>query len=263
MNDILQIIAENKRREIEARYPYSTEIRYYDEDEVFEKAVYSMSKSLREKEVGIIAEFKRRSPSKGDIFPMADVAEIIPEYLNNGAAACSVLTDTRFFGGADTDLALARTLSESMPLLRKDFIVSEIQIKEARILGASAILLIAAILAKEELEKFNAYAHSLGLESLVEIHDIKELDKLTFQPDMLGVNNRNLSSFHTDVTHSYQLARLLPQECVLVAESGIKTPEDVKRLRDVGFSGFLIGEAFMSSSNPGKTLQRFLHEIEK
>lgn len=263
MKDILQIIAENKRREIHALYPFTNFKKYFEDSKLQNIPVYSISKSLKEKEVGIIAEFKRRSPSKGEISPMADIEKIIPEYLKNGAAACSVLTDTRFFGGAPSDLALARTISEDMPLLRKDFIVSEIQIEEAKFLGASAILLIAAILSKKELENFNSYAHHLGLEVLLEIHDIKELDKLSFHPDMLGVNNRNLSSFHTDVNHSYKLASLLPKECLLVAESGIKTPEDVKRLKDSGFTGFLIGETFMSTPHPGETLHRFIHEIQQ
>lgn len=263
MNDILKVIAENKKREIKALYPDYKVTPYFPITNVTQLPVVSMSKRLKEVKGGIIAEFKRRSPSKGDIFPMADVSQIIPEYKKGGAAACSVLTDTRFFGGSNSDLALARTLSGEMPLLRKDFIVSKIQIEEAKFLGASAILLIAAIIEKEDLEQYNNFAHQLGLEVLVEVHDIRELDKLNFMPDMLGVNNRNLSSFHTDINHSFKLIDALPKECVLVAESGIKTPDDIKRLRDKGFSGFLIGEAFMSSPHPGQTLERFIYEISE
>lgn len=260
MKDILNIIAENKKREIEALYLHRDfplfQVRA--EGEIY--PVYSMSESLRLTPGGIIAEFKRRSPSKGDISPMADVADIIPQYVSNGAAACSVLTDTRFFGGSKADLAIARTLTRKTPLLRKDFILSYVQIYEARVLGASAILLIAAILSEKELSTLFDYAHSLGLEALVEIHNMDELDKITFKPDMLGVNNRNLSSFHTDVNHSFNIAKYLPSDWLLVAESGIKKPEDIKRLKDAGFSGFLIGEAFMSSPDPGATLKQFINE---
>ena len=261
MKDILQTIAENKKREVKALFDKDTDFVSIFDD-AFQLPVYSMAERLRTTKGGIIAEFKRRSPSKGEISPMADICEIIPEYLQSGAAACSVLTDTRFFGGAATDLSLARTLSQNMPLLRKDFIISESQIIEARKLGASAVLLIAAILSKEELKKYNSVTHDLGMEALIEIHDINELDKICFTPDMLGVNNRNLASFHTDISHSYELIDSLPKDTVLVAESGIRTPDDVKRLKNIGFTGFLIGEAFMSSPNPGKTLKQFINAIE-
>ena len=259
MNDILKVIADNKRREISALYP-KDDPDSLNIDKSCLPPLYSMKESIVNTPGGIIAEFKRRSPSKGDISPMADVSKIIPEYVKSGASACSVLTDTRFFCGANTDLAVARTLADKTPLLRKDFIISKIQIHEARKLGASAILLIAAILSKEEMREFNEYAHSLGLEALVEIHDIKELDKIDFKPDMLGVNNRNLSSFQTSVSHSFEIISSLPKDCVLVAESGIKNPDDLKRLRESGFNGFLIGEAFMSTKNPGETLKSFIDE---
>ena len=261
MTDILQTITVNKKREIEALYRFNSRPANIVVDKLWLKPVYSMSQSLKDTPGGIIAEFKRRSPSKGDIFPMADVAKIIPEYLKGGAAACSILTDTRFFGGSAADLAVAQTLAGETPLLRKDFIISKIQIEEARALGASAILLIAAILSKEQLEEFHLYAHKFNMETLVEIHSLSELDKINFKPDMLGVNNRNLSSFHTDVKHSQELASALPKDCVWVAESGIKSPDDIKRLRDWGFTGFLIGEAFMSTPNPGETLRKFLNEL--
>lgn len=261
MTNILQNIAENKRKEISALYPDDLSLQYLKDDSIPLAATHSMSASLRNTPGGIIAEFKRRSPSKGEIFPMADISSIIPQYVNGGAAAISVLTDTRFFGGAPSDLANARTLSGTTPLLRKDFIVSEAQIYEARRLGASAILLIATILSEKELAEFNALTHTLGMEALVEIHDFNEIDKITFKPDMLGVNNRNLSSFHTDISHSLRLIQSLPQDCLLVAESGIKTVYDIKRLKDAGFTGFLIGETFMSSDTPYKTLKTLIDEI--
>lgn len=260
MNDILSKMARNRRNEVMALYPNDTVLQKMIADCNQLPLTFSMSSSLRNTPGGIIAEFKRRSPSKGDIFPMADAAEVIPAYVNNGAAGCSVLTDTRFFGGSTVDLAIARKLSNNVPLLCKDFIVTPAQIYEARLLGASAILLIAAILTSEEITRYNSLAHSLGMETLVEIHDFIELDKITFTPDMLGVNNRDLFSFHTDITHSLDLASRLPSGILLVAESGIKTPDDMLRLRDAGFTGFLIGEAFMSTYDPGATLKKFIHE---
>lgn len=259
MNDILSEIARNKRAEVRALYPDESQLQKFMVDCQLPQ-VFSMSSSLRTTPGGIIAEFKRRSPSKRDISPMADVAEVIPAYVKSGAAACSVLTDTRFFGGSTADLAMARTMSAGVPLLRKDFIVAPPQIYEARLLGASAILLIAAILTSDEMARYNSLAHTLGMEALVEIHDFSELNKITFAPDMLGVNNRNLSSFHTDINHSLDLASRLPSDTLLIAESGIKTPDDLRRLRDAGFTGFLIGEAFMSTDNPGETLKKFIHE---
>lgn len=261
MRDILHTIAENKRREISALFPSDDFAKELFETKQSLPETFSISERLQSMPFGIIAEFKRRSPSKGEIFAMADVTEIIPQYVNCGAAAASVLTDTRFFGGSQTDLCVARSFSETMPLLRKDFIISKAQIYEARWLGASAILLIADILSEKELMEFNNLAHSLQMEALVEIHDIKELSKITFSPDMLGVNNRNLSSFHTDVSHSLKLISELPKDCVLVAESGMKTSEDIKRLKEAGFNGFLIGEAFMSTQNPGQTLKNFIKEL--
>ncbi|MDE5647354.1 MAG: indole-3-glycerol phosphate synthase TrpC [Muribaculaceae bacterium] len=262
MTDILQRIAQNKRAEINALFHDEEARQTITQQATANKApaTISMSGNLRKTPGGIIAEFKRRSPSKADIFPMADVTEIIPQYAANGAAACSVLTDTRFFGGCNADLAIARTLSQSIPLLRKDFIIDPIQIHEARLLGANAILLIAAILTPDEMASCNSVAHSLGMEALVEIHDSSELDKITFIPDMLGVNNRNLSTFHTDINNSLHLASTLPADTLLVAESGIRTPDDIRRLRDAGFTGFLIGEAFMSSPDPGATLKNFVNE---
>lgn len=263
MNDILQTIAENKRREVRALFPSDDFAKEILEKRQSMPSTYSMAKRLLTTPGGIIAEFKRRSPSKGEIFPMADVSQIIPQYVEGGAAAASVLTDSLFFGSSSADLAVARSLSETMPLLRKDFVISKAQIYEARWLGASSILLIVAILSERELSEFNELAHSLQMETLVEIHDIKELSKISFTPDMLGVNNRNLSSFQTDVSHSLELVSNLPKDCILVAESGMKSPEDVKRLKNAGFNGFLIGEAFMSTPNPGNALKSFIDEITR
>lgn len=253
MANILQQIVDNKRREIEAmsRYPLPAEA-------PVTRQQHSMSRALLDSTTGIIAEFKRRSPSKGEIHPMAMVSEVIPAYTRAGAAASSVLTDTPYFGGALTDLCAARVLTD-IPLLRKDFIVSEFQIHEAALYGADAVLLIASALNREEIARYTVCAHSLGLEVLLELHSADELDKLCPDADMAGVNNRNLSTFHTDPTLSLTLARELPGNVVKVAESGLTSFDEVLRLRDAGYRGFLIGETFMRHTDPGEALARFIN----
>lgn len=257
MATILDKIIDNKKREVEA------EMRLGDVDTLAAKAATlspapSMSAALRQSDTGIIAEFKRRSPSKGDIHPSAMVRDIVPAYESAGASACSVLTDTPFFGGALTDLAVAASLAR-IPLLRKDFIVSEFQIAQARVYGASAILLIASALSADEISRFTATAHGLGLEVLLELHSMQELDKVNTDADMIGVNNRNLATFETDPALSLKVARELPSDMVKVAESGLTDMTEVRRLRNVGYRGFLIGERFMKHDNPGEALRQFLH----
>lgn len=254
MVNILQQIVDNKRREVEAmaRYPLLAIPQRPD------ASSRSMSRALAESPTGIIAEFKRRSPSKGDIHPMAMVNEVIPAYTRAGASACSILTDTPYFGGALTDLTAARTLTD-IPLLRKDFIVSEFQIHEAAIYGADAILLIASALNRDEIERFTACAHSLKLEVLLELHSADEMSRFCPEVDMVGINNRNLSTFHTDPTLSLTLARELPGNVVKVAESGLTSMEEVRRLRDAGYRGFLIGETFMRHTDPGQALTQFIN----
>lgn len=259
-DNILTRIIDNKRREVEAMMA----VRPIDPSALADVTLSraecrrSFSRSLAGSPTGIIAEFKRRSPSKGDIHPSALVSEVIPAYTRAGASACSVLTDTPYFGGALTDLVLARTLTD-IPLLRKDFTVSEYQIQEAALCGADAILLIASALTREEIERFTAKAHSLGLEVLLELHSLDELDSFCSEVDMVGVNNRNLTTFHTDPTLSLTLARELPDATVKVAESGLTSIAEVSRLRDAGYRGFLIGETFMRRSSPGRALEQFLN----
>lgn len=254
MANILDKIIENKRREVDAQMRLTGGIPDFD----FGASVPSMKTALLKSPTGIIAEFKRRSPSKGEIQPLAMVNEIVPGYEKAGAAACSVLTDTPYFGGALTDLAVASSLV-SMPLLRKDFTVSEFQIAQARFYGASAILLIAAALSSDEMQRFADYAHSLGMEVLVEIHNAAELDKLPSGADMVGVNNRDLTTFHTDPDLSLHIASVLPEHTVKVAESGLTSMDEVYRLRDAGYRGFLIGETLMRHSDPAEALARFIN----
>ncbi len=198
----------------------------------------SMRKALEESATGIIAEFKRKSPSGGFIHEAAGVQEVVGGYVRNGAAACSVLTDTDYFGGSLLDLAMARRVSD-IPLLRKDFIVDSYQLAEAVAYGADA-------------------AHGLGLEILLEIHREEELEYVSPEMDMVGINNRNLTTFETDIYTSFRLASQVPVACLKVAESGIRAMETVVGLRRLGFRGFLIGEHFMREAQPAQALKNFV-----
>jgi indole-3-glycerol phosphate synthase len=221
----------------------------------------SMRQALAASSTGIISEFKRRSPSKGWIKQEADPTVIPPSYEAAGASALSILTDEPFFGGTLHDVQQARPLVH-IPILRKDFTVDPYQIYQARAVGANAVLLIAACLTKAEANEFTALAHALELEVLLEVHSPEELAYVSEQTDMVGVNNRHLGTFHTDVENSFQLARLLPQDKLLVSESGISNPQTVHRLREAGFRGFLIGECFMKTADPGQSLATFIHQLK-
>lgn len=258
MSNILDRITDNKRREVEAKRTLDGEIMHRMAQERIPRGV-SMSQCLAASPRGIIAEFKRRSPSRGEIHAQADAGSIVAGYEAAGCAACSILTDTRFFGGAITDLATARS-RVSIPLLRKDFTVSEYQIDEAAVYGADAILLIASVLSRNEIEAFTSHAHTLGLEVLLELHSRAELDKYTPEADMVGINNRNLTTFDTDPGLSLAMAELLPQDAVKVAESGLSSLDEVLRLREAGYRGFLIGESFMKHDDPAAALRNFLRQ---
>lgn len=222
----------------------------------------SMREALLSSPTGIIAEFKRKSPSKGWIKAQALAEEIVPAYERNGAAALSILTDEPFFGGSLKDIRTARPLVD-IPILRKDFIIDEYQLYQAKVVEANAVLLIAAALTPERCEELAACAHELGLETLLEIHSEKELAYVGENIDMVGVNNRNLGTFHTDVENSFRLISQLPKDTVLVSESGISSPDTMKRLHDAGFKGFLIGENFMKTDDPGKALKEFIAEFQR
>lgn len=222
----------------------------------------SMREALLSSPTGIIAEFKRKSPSKGWIKAQALAEEIVPAYERNGAAALSILTDEPFFGGSLKDIRTARPLVD-IPILRKDFIIDEYQLYQAKVVEANAVLLIAAALTPERCEELAACAHELGLETLLEIHSEKELTYVGENIDMVGVNNRNLGTFHTDVENSFRLISQLPKDTVLVSESGISSPDTMKRLHDAGFKGFLIGENFMKTDDPGKALKEFIAEFQR
>lgn len=221
----------------------------------------SMSESLKSSSSGIIAEFKRKSPSKGWIKEEGTPDIIPPAYAVNGAAAISILTDDKYFGGSLDYIRTARPLVKC-PILRKDFIIDEYQLFQARLAGANAILLIAADLSKSDCKTLAHTAHELGLEVLLETHSEAELDYFNDETiDMLGVNNRNLGTFHTDVENSFRMASLLPRTVVKVSESGISNPQTIRKLRQAGFCGFLMGEHFMRAADPGAALKEFLLEL--
>ena len=243
--DILQEIVEHKQRELE----------------ILRSPKPSMRQALLDSATGIIAEFKRRSPSKGWIKEDGR-PDIIPlSYQQNGAAALSILTDEHYFGGCDDFIRQARRSGVTLPILYKNFVIDEIQLYSALECGASAVLLIAACLTKQRCRKLIERAHSLGLEVLLEMHSEPELEYADLNPDLCGINNRNLGSFVTDVNNSFRLASKLPADAVKVSESGISDPATVSALRQAGFRGFLIGENFMKTPDPGLSLAGFIKSI--
>ena len=221
----------------------------------------SMAAALLASPSGIIAEFKRKSPSKGWI-QEAGTASVIPlAYQRNGAAALSILADRKYFGGSPAFITEARASGVTLPILYKEFVVDEYQLYLARLCGASAVLLIAAELGKDECRQLVGAAHALGLEVLLEMHSEPELEYAELEPDMCGINNRNLGTFVTDVENSFRLAGKLPAEAVKVSESGISRPETLSALRQSGFRGFLMGERFMKEPDPGAALGQFIASL--
>jgi indole-3-glycerol phosphate synthase len=220
-----------------------------------------MSQALTASDSGIIAEFKRKSPSKGWIKEDGR-ADIIPlSYQQNGASALSILADEQYFGGSDEFIKMARHSGVNIPILYKNFVIDEYQLFQARLCGASAVLLIAADLSVQQCYALLKTAHELGLEVLLEMHSEPELEYAALEPDMCGINNRNLGSFVTDVENSFRMAELLPKDAVKVSESGISNPDTVRALRQAGFRGFLIGENFMKTADPGQALNDFITQL--
>ncbi|MDR0823614.1 MAG: indole-3-glycerol phosphate synthase TrpC [Prevotella sp.] len=259
MTNILDKIIANKRIEVERQ-------KNINPRSELEKQILNVSspisfrEALKNSQTGIISEFKRRSPSRDWIFKDAKVEDIIPLYSKNGASAISVLTDMDFFGGSLNDLKLARSLTTT-PLLRKDFVIDEYQLYQAASAGADAILLIASALTVDETKRFAAKAKELGLDVLLEIHNEHELHHINEKVDVVGVNNRNLGTFVTDVQVSFDLADKIPDDFVKISESGISKPQTVIDLRQAGYKGFLMGENFMKTGNPGKALDEFIKQL--
>ena len=225
-------------------------------------ALPSMRSALESSDAGIIAEFKRKSPSKGWIKENGQADSIPLSYQQNGAAAISILTDKHFFGGCDDFIVTARRSGVTIPILYKNFVVDEYQLFQARLCGASAVLLIAAGLSFDECKQLMSMAHELGMEVLLEMHNERETEYAAMQPDMCGINNRNLGTFITDVENSFRLSEKLPADACRVSESGLSAPVTVRQLRKAGFHGFLIGEHFMAQEQPGVALAQFIRKVK-
>jgi indole-3-glycerol phosphate synthase len=259
--DILSEIVANKRKEVEAQkelYP----IKLLEKSIYFNGQPVSLRKYLQRKDKsGIIAEIKRKSPSKGMINKHVSVERTSIGYMQAGASGLSILTDKDYFGGTIEDLKVARSFN-FCPILRKDFMLDEYQVIEAKSIGADVILLIAAILEKKEIEKLGSLAQSLGMEVLLEVHNEKELQtSISEYVNLVGVNNRDLKTFKTDVNVSKNLASKIPNEFVKVSESGISFPETIKELKEYGYEGFLIGETFMVSGRPERAAKEFIKRL--
>ncbi len=258
--NILDTIVAHKLKEVEERRKL-TSISELEKKSNFSMPIKSLSASLNRDDCsGIIAEFKRKSPSKGFIKQNADVKKITSAYTEFGAACLSVLTDIDFFGGSDEDLLVAR--KNNIPILRKDFVVDDYQIVEAKSLGADVILLIAACLTPGQVKRFSSLAASLGLEAILELHSEEELGHICEEVKFVGVNNRDLKTFKVDIERSLKMAEKIPNDKIKIAESGINTVDDILIFRNNGFKGFLIGEHFMKQSDTGLYFKNFVEELK-
>jgi len=256
---ILDKIVNHKITEV-AKRKQKTSITELEASDYFNRTTHSLSESLQNSPTGIISEFKRRSPSKPTINLDANLSQIVTHYTQAGVSGISILTDEHFFGGHHSDLTDARRIVDT-PLLRKEFIIDEYQIIEAKSIGADAILLITEILTVGQVKSFASLAKSIGLDTLLEIHSIEQLDKYNSDIDIVGVNNRDLTQFTVDPMHSVRLYEHLPSEVTKISESGIHNPETILTLKETGFDGFLIGERFMKTMDPGKACRDFIQDL--
>lgn len=261
MSILNEIVTNRKIQVAEQKELYPTKL--------LERSIYFNSQPLSLKKYilrpdlsGVIAEFKRKSPSRGIINEFAKPDEICLLYMQAGASALSVLTESMFFGGSAMDLTIARKFN-FCPILRKDFIVDEYQVIEAKSIGADAILLITEILPKKQLSNFSSLAKSLGMQVLFEIHERQSISKLPADAEIIGINSRNLKTFNVSVDHMELLVQLIPKHVVKIAESGIDSPESLLTLKTMGFQGFLIGERFMREPNPGKACEKFISKVKE
>jgi|SRR5579871_4810907 len=258
--NILDTIIESKKLEVSNKKS-KVGISDLEKSDFFSRETLSLKEFLLDdSKTGIIAEFKRRSPSKGSINANADVVEITSAYTNNGASALSVLTDENFFGGSSDDLIQARI--NRIPILRKDFIVDEYQITEAKSIGADVILLIAACLSPQQVKTLAKFAKSLNLEILLELHTEEELEHICDETEIVGINNRNLKTFEVDIGRSLRMAEKIPTEKIKVAESGISSVENITLFKQHGFRGFLIGENFMKEKDPAIAFASFVNKLK-
>lgn len=259
--NILDKIVADKRKEVDLRKSLIP-VSQLEDSVLFERKSLSLTTALRDSNTGIIAEHKRRSPSKSVINQGLNVQDVAKGYENARVCGMSVLTDGKYFGGSLDDLLLARAAAD-IPLLRKEFIIDEYQILEAKAHGADVILLIAAILNRDEIKTLSEMAKGLGLDVLLEVHNEAELHKSIMPSlDMLGVNNRNLKTFEVNLETSKSLSTQIPDDFVKVSESGISSIEAIKDLKQYGYQGFLIGENFMKTDNPGEHATTFINNLE-
>lgn len=260
MNILDKIVSRKKEEVADAKQLIS--IQDLEKADHFKRTPYYFKDFLlAEDRTGIISEFKRRSPSKGLINGTADVAEVTKAYSQAGASALSVLTDVDFFGGKTDDILAARA-ANNIPILRKDFMIDEYQILEAKAWGADIILLIAAILTPKQINDFGKFAHDLGLNVLLEVHNLEEMERsICPNLDAIGVNNRNLADFTVDIQTSFNLVDQIPNDFMKISESAISDPKIIKELKAAGFNGFLIGENFMKTDNPGAAIKDFVAQM--
>jgi indole-3-glycerol phosphate synthase len=258
--NILEQIIEYKKSEVKKRKA-EVSIAELEKSFDFGRQVLSLKESLQKgSRTGIIAEFKRRSPSKGAINDTADVFQVTTAYTDNGASGLSVLTDENFFGGSNEDLIGARV--NEIPILRKDFIIDEYQITEAKHIGADLILLIAACLMPKEVRRLAIFAKNIGLEVLLELHDENELEHICDETELIGINNRNLKTFEVNIEQSLKMAEKIPNDKIKIAESGIQSVDDIMLFKENGFKGFLIGELFMKEEDPTVAFAEFVNALK-
>lgn len=261
--NILEKIIETKKQEVKNQKKVVSEVQLKGYP-AFKRECNSLTAALIDQDSsGIIAEFKQKSPSKGEINYAVKVEAVTRDYINAGAAGLSVLTDYEYFGGTLANLAKAREINPATPILRKDFIIDPWQVTESRAYGADVILLIAACLEKKQAEMLAKQAKILGMEVLMEVHNAEELKKVNEFVDMVGINNRDLKTFKVDVETSVQLGRLIPERYLKISESGISNAATIHYLKENGFTGFLIGETFMKTSNPGEACRRMISELKE
>lgn len=259
--NILDKIIDFKKDEV-ARNKKLVSLQELEQQENFNRKTFSLKEFLLDKtKTGIIAEFKRSSPSKGIINDKADVLDVTTAYTKHGASGLSVLTDMEFFGGTADDLLKARV--NDIPILRKDFIIDEYQLAEARAMGADVILLIAACLTPHRVQELAFFAKSLQLEVLLEIHNEAELVHICDETDLVGVNNRDLKTFSVDINRSIELSRQIPADKIKIAESGIGHVETIEIFKQAGFKGFLMGENFMKEKDPGEAFEQFVQKLKQ
>lgn len=258
--NILETIVAKKKIEV-AESKRTTKLSDLENRPFFKKPTLSFKEFILDaNKTGIVAEFKRKSPSKGVINDISTVEEVTGDYVKYGASGLSILTDEDFFGGNLEDLTKARI--NEIPVLRKEFIIDEFQLLESKAYGADVILLIAACLSKQEVKTLSAFAKNTGLNVLLEIHNEQELEHICEEVDVVGINNRDLKSFKVDINHSIELSKKIPSDKIKISESGIDDVKTILLLKQHGFKGFLMGEKFMKMPNPGKAFQDFVNELK-